>query len=125
MVAWLLIFSTFNIISFTNEVIYFGDGSGFEFSGMYFAGPGINPLILLIFILYAILNRTVAKSLFKKLFRPTQSEAENDYRKKFDFYYDKFLTFNDEEFNKVTGMLKDYPVEAQEAIRLIAAERNI
>lgn len=120
----LLLLSTVNIISFTTATIFLGSSfSGFWFQGIYFAYPGINPLVILLSIIYYVVNWKFVNLLYKRLFNLSDEEFVKDYNRKVSFYYEKFSKYTVDDFNVVISDFKEYPLEAQEAINKIATER--
>jgi len=122
-VITLLILAVFNIISFTSESISFGLANTFWVGNLYFDYPGINPVILLLVIIYLLINWKFIKPLYQRFFTPSDEEFMKEYNKKVYFYYNKFSVYDDAQFNTVVSDIKDYPVEAQEAINKIAAQK--
>lgn len=121
----LLLFSLVNLISFTSENISFGSiSNGFWVKNLYLSSMGINPIILLLSIIYCAINWQLLSQLYRRYFSPSDEEFTNEYNRKVIFYYDKFSKYNDDEFNVVFSDIKDYPVEAQEAINKIANEKT-
>ena len=70
-----------------------------------------------------MINWKFIKPLYQRFFTPSDEEFMKEYNKKVDFYYNKFSDYNDGEFTTVVSDIKDYPVEAQQAINKIAAEK--
>ncbi len=122
-VLTLLILSVFNIICFSSESMSFGSANTFWIGSLYFNYPGIDPFILLIALIYLSINWKFIKPLYQRIFTPSDEEFINEYTRKVDFYYNKFSSYNNVEFSTVLSDIKDYPVEAQEAINKIAAQK--
>jgi len=122
-VLTLLILAVFNIICFSSESMSFGSANTFWIGSLYFNYPGIDPFILLIALIYLSINWKFIKPLYQRIFTPSDEEFMKEYNKKVYFYYNKFSVYDDAQFNTVVSDIKDYPVEAQEAINKIAAEK--
>jgi hypothetical protein len=81
LVICLLTLWTFNIVSFTYSNIAFGKSGIYEYNGIYYSFPGINPLALLFQIVYSIVNYSISKQFFKSVFGRSDDEVEQEYKK--------------------------------------------
>ena len=124
-VAYLLIFSTLNVISFTAESIAFGLSRLVEYKGIFFTMISINPISFILVIIYFVGNSSILKQLYKKLFKPGDLEISDEYKKQVMFYYEKFNVLSIDEFEGIIKNLNDYPLEAQEAIKKIMDKRKV
>jgi hypothetical protein len=123
-VSYLLICSTLNIISFTASSIAFGSAHLIEYKGFYFTPISINPVLLILSILYLICNGAIIKELYRKIFQASEGEMMEERRKEEKFYYEKFVGYNSDELDIVRKSFNDYPDAAKEAINRIMAEKE-
>ena len=118
-----LVLLTFNIITFIPEIIQ-GDVSGTDIL-VKFGLLGIDPISFLLLIAYCIINIRTIAALLRTLFYVSEKEQEENENKNITFYYDKFNTCSSDELNNVLKMYKEYPEEAQIAIKRVQEERNV
>jgi len=116
-VLLLLSLGLFNIVSFTyyksTAAVGYGDNSGYI--------DLINPLILILIIIYVIVNR----KFIRRYYTPNDKEYENHLNKMIDFYLDKFNSCSEEELNKALLIYDQYPSEAQIALKKLHDERQL
>jgi hypothetical protein len=121
----ILILSTLNLITFTVETFAFGVGSHlFTWQGFYFCAVSINPIALVLMVIYFSINFSTAKTLIKKIFGSSEKEEKDAYDKSFQFYYQKFVSYNDDDFKVIIKNFDDYPLEAREAIEFIVKQKD-
>jgi len=122
----LLILATIKIINFTIAVssIHIGnlDNNG---DSLDYGYPGLDPLFFLIFLIYWIINRKAIRLIWDRLYHGSEKEQEDKFNIAVDFYYNKFNSYEADQLNDVLKMLKDYPAEAQYAIKKIHDERKV
>lgn len=78
--------------------------------------PEINPLMLLLLIIYLLINKTEVKKTFNGIFFPNAEEQQQDQQRQIDFYYRKFDACSKEELEKIIDNFGQYPVPAQLAL---------
>jgi hypothetical protein len=83
-----------------------------------------NPGSFLLLILYCLINRRNLINILSKIRFGSEEERINKQTKMIDFYYSQFKESNAEELEKALGFFKDYPEEAQIALKKIHQERN-
>ena len=122
LVFLLLVFLTFNILlcsasiaTFESVHYLYNDGE------IIVASPGVNPLLLLLLIIYSVINIDVVRTLFYG----TEEEVSKKLNVSVDFYYKKFNSYSTEELADVFKIFKEYPAEAQMALKKIREERNL
>jgi hypothetical protein len=122
----LLLCAVFNIILFTASVSSFGRVYYlYKGDNLNIASLGLNPFILLIFLLYFSVNRKVGLELYTNVFYGSDKEAELKTNKEIEFYYIKFNDSTYEELVKFYKNYKSYPLSAQVALKKIHEEREL
>jgi hypothetical protein len=122
----LLLFACFNIVLFSASISSFGKVRYlYNENDFIIASLGLNPFILLIFIIYFFVNKNVGLALYERFFYGSDKEQIEKVNKGINFYYEKFNGYTEEELIKIFKMYKDYPPEAQQALKKIHQERNL
>jgi len=116
-VSVLLILSTFNITNYfvgqTNIHIGSGDADAFAFNT-----PGIDPIWLVMLIIYCFLK----VDQIKLLLNGSHSEQLDEKEKLINFYYDKFAQCHPDEYKAAIENIEKYPEEAQIALQRLESE---
>jgi hypothetical protein len=120
----LLLLSTFGIINFVVAMVArVGQPVSGAFSFIQY--PGIDPITLLILIIYCIVNRSFFWECYSLLFHGSKEYQESESDKKVDFYYKKFAESTDEELGGFYKIYNKYPEEAQIALKKLHEERDL
>ncbi|MDB5135047.1 MAG: hypothetical protein JWP37_1650 [Mucilaginibacter sp.] len=109
--------SALNIINFTSEIFKAGisnESNGFE-------SLTVNPLALLLLVIYCLVNREAIKILLNG----SNAEKMREQDRMIDFYYKKFISCSKDELNKVFESFDEYPIEAKMALKKIKAEIEV
>lgn len=117
----LLVLSIFNITNFTIEVFKVGFSVGYA---GYFDGIHINIISFLLLVVYYFTNRNFVLQTVKILIKGSDKDREKERDKKIAFYYQKFNVCEPAEFDKIFANFKEYPAEAQIALKQIKAEKD-
>jgi len=126
LVLMLLIASIFNIISFSAEIISIGTNIYHRsLVGLNFYYPGINPFMVFLLIIYSCINRKGVYDAYHLVFSPSDKEAAITYKKKVDFYYQKFAEYDSEQLQKLAEDIEEYPFEAKAAIKKLTGEKAL
>ena len=116
-VAVLLILSAFNITNYfvgqTNIHIGSGEPDAFTFNT-----PGIEPIWLVLLIVYCFLK----VDQIKLLLNGSPSEQLGEKEKLVNFYYDKFSQCHPDEYRAAIENIVKYPEEAQIALQRLESE---
>ena len=126
LIMFLLVLGTLNIVVFSSILgsietityIYRGDN-------LIIAGPGINPLFLLLIFLYCLINPKLFVETYHTLRYGGEKEINSKFETGVNFYYNKFNSYSSEELKEVYKMYKEYPDEAKGALSKIHKERNL
>ena len=86
-----------------------------------FTSPSINPVVFIILIAFLIVNWRI----FGLLLYGSVQERKDEFDKKVLFYYNKFNLSGNEELEGIFNLYKEYPKEAQVALRKINEEREL
>ena len=116
----LLLLSFFNIIVFTVSISSFTVG----FLGSNIVSPGIDPLISTILIIYCNVNRDLVTGFYRKFFKASEQELKEKEEREIEFYYKKFITRSIDELADINRDFKQYPLEAQIALKKIYKEKG-
>jgi hypothetical protein len=116
-VAILLILSTFNITNYFVGQTNINIGSG-EPNAFAFNTPGIEPVWLLLLIIYCFLK----VDQIKLLLNGSQSVQIDEKEKLIAFYYDRFSQCHPDEYKAAIENIEKYPEEAQLALQRLASE---
>ena len=119
--GWLLILGTLNLLTFTIGKIAVSVGPISESGTEHL---GINPIILVILIVYYFVNRTPINRILSRTLIGTEEEQKQKRNKQIEFYFEKFSKCEPEEFEELLQRFDDYPVEAQVALKRITAMRK-
>jgi hypothetical protein len=120
----LLILGLFNIINFTLARVFLTVGFG-GVSKAPIETVGLNPIVLLVLIIYYFVNKKSINRILAHLFYGSQEEREREHQKKVDFYLKKFEDCDSNELDQMFNNLKDYPAEAQIALNQIRGQKTI
>ncbi|MDB5158532.1 MAG: hypothetical protein JWR50_3239 [Mucilaginibacter sp.] len=123
-VLLLLVLSTFGIINFVVATVA-RVGTPVSDSFAFIQYPGIDPITLLILIIYCIVNRNFFFECYSLLFHGSKQYQRSESDKKVEFYYKKFVESTNDELVGFYKMYNEYPVEAQVALKQIHEERNL
>jgi hypothetical protein len=122
LVIWLLLLATFNILIFSASISTFGAVHYlYKENDVIVFSFGLNPLFLLILIVYCVINR----NLLRRLYYGSDKERIEKINAGVDFYYNKFNSYDSEELHSVFKSYKDYPNEAQLALKKIHQEKGL
>lgn len=91
----------------------------------HFGSLRFDPYSFFLLILYCLVNRHNMMQLFGKLLLGSIEEQVEKQKKLVNFYYDKFTNCTDDELNTAFSLVKEYPEEAQIALKQIHQERNL
>jgi len=94
-------------------------------NGILYSGPGFNIYLIFPVIIYGAINAKMVTGVIKTLFKGSEAEQQANTNKLIDFYYEKFSVCDKTELDELMAKFKDYPYEAQVALRRIGDERNI
>ncbi len=120
----LLVLSTFGIINFVfATVARIGDLPTNSFAFIQY--PGVDPITLLILIIYCVVNRTFFFECYHLLFHGSGEEQKLESEKQVEFYYKKFSTIKEDELESIFKIYNEYPIEAQMALKAIHEERGL
>jgi hypothetical protein len=123
-VICLLALSTFGIINFVfATVARIGELPTNSFAFIQY--PGIDPITLLIFIIYCFVNRSFFWECYHLLFHGTGEAQKRESEKQIEFYYKKFSTIKNDDLERIFKIYNEYPVEAQMALKAIHEERRL
>ena len=116
--AVMLLLGTLNVASFGigNVSLSVGFGSA--------KSIGVNPILLLILIVYVFVNKTSVKKVVKMMFFPSAEEHQLEHKKQTDFYLRKFEKCSDAELEIIKGNFNLYPPAAQDAITELCKVRK-
>ncbi|MES2061757.1 MAG: hypothetical protein V4456_07545 [Bacteroidota bacterium] len=114
----LLVFYTFNIINFTVE--RFNISIGIDPGELQYNTPSINPVAVILLIVYLFLNGSV----IKQLYTDTDAEGKEKSNKKVDFYHHKFNSCSDTELTDIFNNYDNYPDEARTALDKIRSNNK-
>lgn len=117
----ILLLSLFNIINFGIGTISMKFGIN---SSVPIETPGINPIILLLIIVYYLINKKRIKSILGDFFKGTDEERREEFQKMVNFYVHKFESCDDDELKRILENFNDYPDEAKVALRQIQAVKG-
>jgi|GEM_PF-4407199 len=112
----LLALGLFNIVSFT----YYKTTAGVNYGERTAEIDLINPLILVLIIIYMIVNRRF----IRRYYTPSNKEEVDQQSKMVGFYFDKFNSCSEEELKNALSLYDQYPLEAQLALRKVHDERQ-
>lgn len=101
---------TFNIINFTVE--RFNISVGADVRELQFTPISINPIAVILLIIYLCLNG----STIKQLYTDNDKESADKLNKKVDFYYNKFSNCSEGELTVIFSNYDKYPEEARIAL---------
>ncbi len=124
-VFYLLIFGVFNIFIFSAFIFTFGSVNYYKTDNFVIAFLGINPFFVLIIFIYFLFNAKVLIAFFYTLKNGTDKEIALNFESKIKFYYEKFNLFESENLNDIYRIYKEYPKEAQIALKKIHEEREL
>jgi hypothetical protein len=117
----LLILSLANVITYEYTI----DNTTYSSrSSMNLGALSFNPFAFVLLIFYTLINKGNLKVLINKLIYGSEEEKKEKVTKMTNFYYDKFVSLEPDELNKVFKDFKDYPEEAQIALKKINGERE-
>ncbi|MBB3054593.1 hypothetical protein [Mucilaginibacter gotjawali] len=120
----LLMLAAFNIISFTVENISFGKSAIYNVGIFYFSSPGINPLFLLMLVIYSIIDYGFSIKFYKNVFGKSDKEANEEYKKMAEFYYKRFSSCTREELDFALKNINEYPHAGQESLKIVVEKSN-
>jgi hypothetical protein len=98
-----------------------GDSEYSSSTVFHMGSLSFDPLAFLLLLFYCLINRRN----ILKLFFASEVEQTDKSNKQIDFYYSKFNSYTHDELNDIFKMFKDYPPEAQLALRRIHEEKNL
>lgn len=120
----LITLSAFNIISFTIINFAFGNSAIQEYKSIYYILPSVNPIFLIILVIYSLVDRYYSINFYKNVFKKSDSELMEEYKKQAKFYYEKFNSFTTEELEIARNGINEYPIPAQEALDIVITKRK-
>lgn len=115
-VACLILLTTLNLISF--ELIRTSASIGFG----SLSTPSVNPGAFLLLFVYYLINQESINNKIKQTFNGSVEEREVKRQKMIVFYMNKFEGLTPEEFETIYTNFKDYPVEAQVALKQLRSK---
>jgi hypothetical protein len=121
--ALLLILGTLNILNFGLGTVSLSFSIG-NIDQIPTEPVGLDPVILLILIIYYFTNKKTVNRILSDIFYGNSKEQIQERQKKVEFYLEKFENYNSVEFDKILQSLKDYPIEAQIAIKEIRDQKE-
>ena len=125
-VLFLLILGVFNLLVFSASIFTFGVVRYiYKQDTIIIPFPGINPLFLLIAFLYFLFNSKLLIAHYHNLKYGSKKDIELNLKNRIEFYYNKFNSYESENLKKVYNIYKDYPDEAQIALKRIHEERKL
>jgi len=119
----ILLLQSFNVVKFTFDILR-GDYSETSFL-MNVGSLSISPIPFVLLLIYSVVNKKTLKDLIKKILHATEQEQIDNRNKQVIFYYNKFTNCSDDELVDIYQMFKDYPDEAQEALKKIHTEKGL
>lgn len=123
-VIGLLALSTFGIINFVfATVARIGESPANSFAFIQY--PGIDPITLLILIIYCFVNRSFFWECYHLLFHGSEEDQKSESEKQVEFYYKKFSDSTDDELERFYKVYKEYPIEARVALKRIHEEKDL
>lgn len=117
----ILMLSLFNIINFGLGTMSMTFGVN---SSIPIETPSINPIILLIFVAYYLINKKTISIILSNFFKGTEDERRKEFQTTVDFYLKKFSSCEEDELKKALENFNDYPDEAKIALRQIQSGNN-
>ena len=118
----IVLLAALNIISFTVENFSFGNGNIREYGPIYFVIPGINPIFLLLLVIFSLIDYKFSIDFYRRTLKGSDKERSEEYIKQMNFYYGQFSACNKNELDFAIENLKEYPEPAQEALQIIISE---
>ncbi len=120
-IFWLLLLGVFEITNFNigTSAINYKQGSGNVIS-IHF-----DVLLFPVFFIYGILRRDVVLNIIVVIFHGTELEKSEKGDKMAAFYYEKFSSMTQTEFDAAFKIFESYPREAQIALNKIKSERGL
>jgi hypothetical protein len=118
----LLLILLSNAIKFSYTIV--NDGVSTTYYSASFNSLSINPIVFVVLILYMVVNGKFIWDLYNLLAHGSDKEQKEKQDKNIAFYYEKFKNYSTTEMNDIFKVYKDYPIEAQIALKRIKKEKE-